>query len=166
MIAGPLARGLHSFAPMRPTDTIRHSVTGAALALLTALHVSACASDNPPAPPDDQGLTLIHWSNCAPACTELHWEHLGFIGDHFCYDGCNACACTPDGPQGCTLRACLPNGDAGTPTDAGQSGCTCSASDLCCDGCQPRDAGPANCETDQGIGACVEGACVPYDGGA
>lgn len=78
-------------------------------------------------------------------------------------DGCNTCACGPDGNVACTLRGCV---DAGPPVDVSPPGCALPRGGVCARGATcPAGDGCNTCTCDAGGSlACTRLACIP-DGG-
>lgn len=84
----------------------------------------ACEAVDPvPESPSDGGANLLDVDGsellpaemCAPACSPAPYgPPLWVDSESLCYDGCNWCACTADGPMNCTARDCsaLDAGDA------------------------------------------------------
>ena len=81
-------------------------------ALLLTCVLGACNSSSS-TPASDGGVDsgYLPAEMCAPECTAPP-EPLppGYDRETTCYDGCNWCHCSADGPIDCTARACF---DAG-----------------------------------------------------
>ena len=105
------------------------SMTCFALLAAALTGAAACTTDTPVATEDSGPPTLLPGSMCAPACTAMG-PPFADQTEFTCYDGCNWCDCSTEGPIHCTARACLDASvDAGP--DAGDGVC-CPIGDLPC----------------------------------
>lgn len=78
----------------------------------SALLLTACDEPSAPQAGADAGREYVAAAMCAPGCEPTLESHLT-SGPAWaaCFDGCNWCSCSTEGPVDCTARHCSP--DAG-----------------------------------------------------
>lgn len=105
------------------TSARRFTLTAALFAMCAGVGLG-CDGDETPMDAGtemgaDAGPYRLLADMCAPRCTaDPAFPYVGPEEQRYiCYDGCNWCTCTTEGPMSCTARACV--GDAATDADGG-----------------------------------------------